>query len=149
MLGSLEHRVGCEIGESEVRRPSRCRATGVETFTVPVKRRWSAKERLGDLPEALDPVGAREQHAVADHRVVEEALVGLQLHRRGERLLVLERHVRRPEAHRRPRLLVEERRGDRAGLAEVERQQVRVVDLRGKLEDSPRWLCLFNRSSTD
>src|SRR3954468_11135313 len=40
--------------------------------------RRSLQEWLGDLPEALDRLGAAEQGPIADHDVVDQALVGVE-----------------------------------------------------------------------
>ena len=50
--------------------------------TTPARRAAASAGRraaAGDLPEALDPVGAREQRVVAEHGVVDQPLVGLEL----------------------------------------------------------------------
>src|SRR4051812_19379821 len=110
-----------------------------------MKRRRMLEQRLGDLPQPLDPAGAREEEAVADHRIVKETLVGLDLLRGPERMVVLERHLRLREAHRHARLLGEEGRRDRARLAQVEGQEVRILDVRREVEHPPRWLAEPNR----
>jgi len=53
------------------------------------------EERRGDFPQPLDPVGPGEQGAFADERVVDQAFVGLELMRAGERIVVVERECRR------------------------------------------------------
>ena len=87
-------------------------------------------EHVGaDRPEALDPLGVREQGAVAEHRVVDQPLVGLELILGQERLVVAEDHAGRAELHRRARDLGLEVGGDRAGLGELEDELVGALML--------------------
>ena len=62
---------------------------------VRLDRRRVLQQRLGDLPQPLDPVGPGEQRLVADHGQQDQAFVALERVRLGERVLVAEGHRRR------------------------------------------------------
>src|ERR1700760_4781844 len=94
---------------------------------VALDRRRALEQRRRDLPQPLDPVGACEERAVAEERVVDQALVRLKLVGGAERVVVAELHPRRAELECRARNLGEEARADAAGLGDLEDQLVRTA----------------------
>ena len=78
-------RLYCRAESSQPRRPvSRSAAAGPQLPCAYASGAGGAcKQRRRHLPDALDPVGAREQRLIADQRVMEEPLV------RGQELVAL------------------------------------------------------------
>ena len=91
---AYERRVTAFFDRALSRRPGRCQRRGRSARRsrrapgarlVGEHRRAVLEHRRRDLPEPLDPVGAGEERAVADHHVVDQALVGVERLRRRRR----------------------------------------------------------------
>jgi hypothetical protein len=102
-----------------------------------IRRKKDVTQRCRDLPEPLDPVGAGEQRVVAEHGVVEQALVALEVVGDVEGVAVAEGQRGRAEAHLRAGLLGQEVDPDHAGVGELEGQLVGARRRRGVGPEHP------------